>query len=155
MPDWASEMWYPASYPQGVVVRDRWASKSMLCVVYGWYNTTSHHFSLHFQPLRGVLDDLMIEIVVKDGRRSGRTQHSGAGNGYWRRGGGHQRHQPAHLGLSCVGAAWARDGLGGQDPVLSPGVPHCAPWEHRGPVLWRVHGRGGLWGYSWWCSWNR
>lgn len=31
---------------------------------------------------------------------------------------------------------WVR----GQDPVLSPGVPHCAPWEHRGPgfVAWRA-----------------
>ena len=133
IPDWASEMWYQASYPQSVVVRDRWASTSMLCVVYVWYNTTSHHFPLHFQPLWGVLHDLMIEIVMKDGRKSGRTQHGGTGNVYWRRDGGHQRHQSVHLGLSCGGAACAWAGFGGQDSVVSPGAPECAPWEHQAP----------------------
>ena len=40
----------------------------MLCIGYGCYSTTSRHFPLHFHHLLGVLDDLMIEVVVKDGR---------------------------------------------------------------------------------------
>lgn len=59
----------PSQLPsRGCSQRYRWACKSVLRLGYGCYSTTSRHFPLHFHRLWGVLDDLMMEVIVKDGR---------------------------------------------------------------------------------------